>query len=156
MYKRQEYYSRRTSHGSTLSKVVHCFVAHTLGKKEEAWDWFVDTLESDIYDTQRGTTPEGIHTGVMGGSIDVVVRAFAGLSLGDSIRINPSLPKKWRKLSLKFLYRDLWFTLSIRDRAFTLSVDKEKRSKISTSIDIVVGNRVYKFPLGKKATFSIK
>ncbi|MCD6583399.1 MAG: glycoside hydrolase family 65 protein [Candidatus Omnitrophica bacterium] len=152
--KNYEYYSRRTSHGSTLSKVVHCFVAHSLGKKEEAWDWFIDTLESDIYDTQRGTTSEGIHTGVMGGSIDIVMRAFAGLSVGDSIKINPSLPKKWKKLTLKFLYRNLWFTLSIRDKTFTLSLDKE--SKPSTSVDIVVGNKVYKFPLGKRATFSIK
>ena len=77
--KNYNYYVRRTSHGSTMSKVTHCFIAQLLGKPKEAWQGFLDVLESDIYDTQGGTTSEGIHVGVMGGSVDMAIRGFAGL-----------------------------------------------------------------------------
>ncbi|MBN1622392.1 MAG: glycoside hydrolase family 65 protein [Endomicrobiales bacterium] len=112
--KNYDYYLRRTSHGSTLSKVVHCFIAYYLGKKQGAWHWFREVLKSDIHDTQGGTTPEGIHCGVMGGSIDIVMRGFAGIRIvNDRIQIDPNLPKFWNSLKLKFQHRGKWISMEV-------------------------------------------
>ena len=112
-----EYYIRRTSHGSTMSRVVHCYVAQMLKKPKEAWKLFLDVLRSDIYDSQGGTTPEGIHAGVMGGSINLVTKGFAGVRLrDDKILIEPRLPAKWRALKFKFVYKEIEISLAITKR----------------------------------------
>ncbi len=50
-----DYYLARTSHGSTLSKVVHAWVLiHS--DRERAWQLFGEALESDLFDVQGGTT----------------------------------------------------------------------------------------------------
>jgi trehalose/maltose hydrolase-like predicted phosphorylase len=94
-----DYYSRRTSHGSTLSNLVHAYLASLLGYEQLTWKFYTDALMSDYKDVQMGTTKEGIHVGVMAGSAVLTLRAFAGLRLdGEHVRIAPNLPKTWRKL----------------------------------------------------------
>ncbi|MBT4551378.1 beta-phosphoglucomutase family hydrolase [bacterium] len=63
------YYIERTSHGSTLSKVVHSYLANIIGETELSRELYKEALESDYVDIQGGTTGEGIHTGVMAGTI---------------------------------------------------------------------------------------
>jgi trehalose/maltose hydrolase-like predicted phosphorylase len=100
--KNYSYYEQRTSHGSTLSKVVHCYVAHLLGMRKLSLDWFKNVLEADIHDFEGRTTHEGIHTGIMGGSIDIVTRAFAGLHIDENgTAISPNLPPGWQQLKLR-------------------------------------------------------
>ena len=55
-----EYYRRRTSHGSTLSGVVHSWLLARLDP-ERSWQFFEHALSSDVADIQGGTTAEGIH-----------------------------------------------------------------------------------------------
>ncbi|ANT64530.1 beta-phosphoglucomutase family hydrolase [Prosthecochloris sp. CIB 2401] len=109
------YYEPRTSHGSTLSKVVHAIISSYLeGGRETAWNWFLESLRSDIQDTQGGTTQEGIHCGVMAGTLDVVTRYFAGISYRDGkLAVEPNLPAHWRSLKLKTCFRGEWHEVSI-------------------------------------------
>lgn len=94
-----DYHFTRTSHGSTLSKVVHSYIAALLGRAEESYELYLEALESDYADVQGGTTPEGIHVGVMGGTVLTAIRGFAGVELGgDRLRINPRLPARWREM----------------------------------------------------------
>lgn len=154
--KNYSYYVRRTSHGSTLSKVVHCYVAHILGRSKEAWKWFQEVLRSDIYDIQGGTTPEGIHTGVMGGSIYIVMRGFAGIELlDDRVRINPVLPKSWHSIKLSFCYRGIWVSLTVEKGNIRICVYKPTSRRIG-SLDrkrivfpIEVKGRLYNLNFGK-------
>ena len=60
-----EYYFKRTSHGSTLSSIVHSYLANLAGDKELGWHLYRNALTSDYEDIQGGTTAEGVHTGVM-------------------------------------------------------------------------------------------
>jgi len=106
-----DYYEKRTSHGSTLSKIVHAIVASYL-PEVPAWSWFMEAMESDIYDTQGGTTIEGVHTGVMAGTIDLVLRYFAGVDLcGSVLRVAPALPDVWKGLSFELMRGRLRFDL---------------------------------------------
>ncbi len=110
-----EYYTERTSHGSTLSYVVHSSISNYLRThRQDKWNWFLEALRSDIYDTQGGTTMEGIHCGVMAGTIEILFKGFAGVNLyRDKIELNPHLPKNWRKLSFKITHRGSTLVLDI-------------------------------------------
>lgn len=73
-----DYYLARTSHGSTLSGVVHAWVL-ARARRGEAWTHLREALASDVADLQGGTTAEGIHLGAMAGTLDLVQRGLAGL-----------------------------------------------------------------------------
>ncbi|MBM3162190.1 MAG: beta-phosphoglucomutase family hydrolase [Chlorobi bacterium] len=109
------YYEPRTSHGSTLSKVVHSIISSYLDNGHEtAWKWFSEALKSDISDTQGGTTQEGIHCGVMAGTLDTVLRYFAGISFYDGkLNVHPNLPAQWKKLQLNICFRKNSYSISI-------------------------------------------
>lgn len=135
--KNYEYYMRRTSHGSSLSKVVHGFLAQRLRKQKVSWWWFQEVLESDIYDTQGGTTPEGIHTGVMGGSIDMVFRGFAGVDIqNERIKIDPFFPVHWKSVKLKFMYRKRWVSLYFTRKKLSVFVRGPQVKGINLPMEI--------------------
>ncbi len=152
--KNYDYYIRRTSHGSTLSKVVHCYVAHLLGREGEAWQWFLEVLRSDIYDTQGGTTPEGVHTGVMGGSIFIALKCFAGLELFDErIVLSPSLPRGWREVRFRLLYKGRWIMFLLSRRQVFIYIQGPREKPYPLTFEIygkpyrVVHGRIHKISL---------
>ncbi|MFI6371498.1 glycoside hydrolase family 65 protein [Streptomyces sp. NPDC050546] len=73
-----DYYLGRTSHGSTLSGLVHGWVLARC-RRTEAWTFCQEALRGDIADLQGGTTGEGIHLGAMAGTLDLVQRGLPGL-----------------------------------------------------------------------------
>ena len=79
-----DYYDQRTSHGSTLSLVTHAAVLGGLDA-ESSWQRFLVALESDVGDVQGGTTKEGIHLGVMSGTLDLLQRGYVGASVRDGV-----------------------------------------------------------------------
>jgi trehalose/maltose hydrolase-like predicted phosphorylase len=101
-----DYYIKRTSHGSTLSKIVHAQLANLMGDARQSFELYFDALQSDYRDVQGGTTGEGIHAGVMSSTVLVAVSTYAGLDLrGDHIVFNPVLPRHWRRMKFSFQYQ---------------------------------------------------
>lgn len=118
-----DYYQSRTSHGSTLSAVVHAWVL-ARGNRHQAMSYFGQALASDIVDIQRGTTAEGIHLAAMAGSIDLLQRCFTGLELRrDRIVVGPLWPKSLGKLEFTFRYRGHRLRLSVVGRSATLQAE---------------------------------
>jgi alpha,alpha-trehalase len=100
-----DYYLARTSHGSTLSRIVHSWVL-ARSDRERSWEQFSQALESDVADVQGGTTPEGIHLGAMAGTVDLLQRGYAGLETrGDVLWFGPALPEKLHALEFEIHYR---------------------------------------------------
>jgi len=100
-----EYYLHRTSHGSTLSRVVHSWVL-ARSDRARSWSLFCDALRSDIDDIQGGTTPEGIHLGSMAGAVDILTRGYTGMEPRDEVlRFNPRLPDELARLHQHIHYR---------------------------------------------------
>ena len=153
--KNYDYYLKRTSHGSTLSKVVHCYIAHLLRKEDDVWQWFIDVLESDIYDTQGGTTPEGIHAGVMGGSIDMVLRGFAGIQvMDDRIKITPRVPEQVRRIKFKICYRKRWIDIEVTKTELKMNVIG--RRKVVNMIPVEINSKLHLLPEGRQVKFLLK
>ncbi len=118
-----DYYIARTSHGSTLSAVVHSWVL-ARANRDRALDYFQHVLSSDVDDIQGGTTSEGIHTAAMAGSIDLVQRCFTGLEFrGDRIVISPNWPEQLGPLGFPIHYRGMHLHLRVSGRGAEISID---------------------------------
>ncbi len=119
------YYLQRTSHGSTLSRVVDSWVL-ARSDRARSWSLFKQALESDIADIQGGTTPEGIHLGAMAGTADLVRRGYTGIKVRrDTLWLHPLLPDDLRSLFVRLRYREHWLEVRISG----------DRLKVSTSED---------------------
>jgi beta-phosphoglucomutase family hydrolase len=130
-----EYYEQRTSHGSTLSKIVHSVITCHIHGCQAAWKWFTDAMESDVYDTQGGTTTEGIHSGVMAGTVDMVTRYFAGVDLsGEEVVVDPNLPRHWSRLEFRVCRRKIWYHFVLTPRAVRVSVRGRVRKPVTVLV----------------------
>jgi len=141
-----EYYLARTSHGSTLSMVVHAFVADLIGRRKIAADFFEAALKSDLQDTQGGTAQEGIHSGVMGGTLDLFLRAFAGIKIREGrLSLNPRLPKKVKKACFQVRYKSIWFQLQLGSSMLSITAHppKENYKALPAKIPVEVKGRIY-------------
>jgi len=135
-----DYYIKRTSHGSTLSYVVHSYVLKYLNvDKRVLWKWFSNAMESDIYDTQGGTTREGIHAGVMAGSLDIIIKNFAGLKMNNTIEIAPNLPDHWNRISFNVLYKGEEFNYTITHDEIVIRPTKECKS----NFEFIIGGKTH-------------
>ncbi|MFC5744345.1 glycoside hydrolase family 65 protein [Actinomadura rugatobispora] len=102
------YYLPRTCHGSTLSSLVHAWLMARVDG-EEAWHLFLESLDSDIGDSQHGTTAEGVHLGAMAGTVNLVQRCHAGVTTqGTVLHLAPRLPAGIGRLRLGLRYRGNW------------------------------------------------
>jgi alpha,alpha-trehalase len=145
-----DYYRSRTSHGSTLSAIVHSWVL-ARGDRERALKYFQQVLLSDVADIQAGTTFEGIHLAAMAGSVDLLQRCFTGLEFrGDRIVLNPLWPESLGKLSFPLRYRGHRLHLEVGGRKARVSSDSEE----TNAIDIEYRGRVYSLMPGRTIEFS--
>ncbi len=116
-----DYYLARTSHGSTLSAVVHASVL-ARAHREDALEYFVEALRSDVADVQGGTTAEGVHLAAMAGSLDVLQRCFAGVETrGDVLYLNPYWPQELGRLEFAMTYREHALSVEIADNRVRVS-----------------------------------
>ncbi|HIY58510.1 MAG TPA: glycoside hydrolase family 65 protein [Candidatus Tetragenococcus pullicola] len=120
------YYLARTSHGSTLSRVVHAQLAAMVDNQKLAWDLYQEALYSDYRDIQGGTTAEGIHAGVMAATLYIPLTTFAGLDIrGPIVSFKPNLPNAWTSIAFKFKSRGVNFSVLVEPNKLTLTADKE-------------------------------
>ncbi len=118
-----DYYLARTSHGSTLSGVVHTWVL-ARANRDRAMEFFEHVLKSDIADIQGGTTSEGIHLAAMAGSVDLIQRCFTGLETrGDRMVLSPHWPESLGALGFPIHYRGHHVHVRVSGKGAEVSVD---------------------------------
>ena len=129
-----DYYTARTSHGSTLSRVVHAAVsAHS--DPAASWRYFREALQSDVADIQGGTTPEGVHIGAMGGLDDVLLTRYAGIdTLGETLSLDPCLPEELPALRLAIVYRGRRVALDLTRERVRISLDGESETPLEVMV----------------------
>jgi alpha,alpha-trehalase len=146
-----QYYLQRTSHGSTLSRVVHSWVL-ARSDRSQSWELFNEALKSDVADIQGGTTPEGIHLGAMAGTVDLIQRCYPDIRPGEDVLwFNPMLPEKLKSLRMTIRYRD--HTLHIQ-----VSQDRMRISSVrAAAIPIHIGfkKKVYRLQPEESKEFQL-
>lgn len=146
------YYLARTSHGSTLSAVVHSWV---LARTDRAgsWQFFAEALTGDIKDVQGGTTAEGIHLGAMAGTLDLVQRCYLGLEVRDGgLYLDPLLPARLGTVSLPVLVHGAWVAVD----AYCDRVCVSRTGKGPESIRVTVREQVLQLGRGESRTFILE
>ena len=146
------YYDRRTSHGSTLSFVTHAGVLAAVDP-ESSWDRFLVALHSDADDIQGGTTKEGIHMGVMAGTLDLMQRNYAGARVYDGVlHFNPQLPSRLDSLSFSMQFRDTPIQVTLTGDHLTLAVHPEGASR---PVRVAVRDDARELRPGDQAVFEL-
>ena len=147
-----EYYDRRTSHGSTLSLIVHAGVLAGIDA-ESSWERFLVALHSDVDDVQGGTTREGIHTGVMAGTLDLIQRIYLGTEIRDGVVcFEPRLRERLDGLSLLMQFRGTPIRVGIAGSRLTVEALPEG---FSEPVRIGVGDEVRELAAGERCTFDL-
>ncbi|MEW6718455.1 MAG: beta-phosphoglucomutase family hydrolase [Chloroflexota bacterium] len=140
------YYYPRTSHGSTLSKLVHSYLANRVGDERLSMQLYGEALKSDYADVQVGTTREGIHVGVMAGSAVLALRSYAGLDLsGEQVRIDPRLPGTWRKAGFNVDFRGARYFFEVTSKQVKIRVE----SKTQDEVGLLVREQRWGIPPGQ-------
>jgi trehalose/maltose hydrolase-like predicted phosphorylase len=150
-----DYYLARSSHGSTLSRVVHTSVLAML-ETATAWSEFREALDADIDDTQGGTTGHGIHLGAMAGSVDIILRTFTGIRMqADTLVFKPSPPGALRRVCFELRYRDQRITVTMDQRSLELAAAPSSGPPVRIRVDdasaMLGGGQTMSFPIARPA-----
>jgi trehalose/maltose hydrolase-like predicted phosphorylase len=117
-----------------------------------SWIAFREALIADLDDSQGGTTREGIHLGAMAGTIDLPVRSFAGMALGDDeLVFAPRLPPNLTRVGFQIRYRGHLVDVMLRDRSLELRV----HAGSAPAIHVRVGAVAVPLSAGQTKTFAI-
>lgn len=151
-----DYYLARTTHGSTLSKVVHAWIL-ARGDRRASWHLLRDALRADLADTQRGTTREGIHLGAMAATIDILQRGYTGLQVRDDVLyLHPQLPEAIARLTSHLRYRGHWLELVVTHTWLELRTRAVASDPITVEIDgrrhVVASGDVLRVPRGARGS----
>jgi beta-phosphoglucomutase family hydrolase len=145
------YYSDRSSHGSTLCRVVDAWVWARCDR-QRSMKYFAKALQSDVSDIQQGTTAEGVHLGAMAGTVDLVQRVSTGIEVrGDVLRLNPELPRTVERLDMHIRYRG--HSLDLRLTRGSLMV--RGHDVAAPPISLLVNGKPYEFSSGTTRVFGL-
>lgn len=145
------FYAGRTSHGSTLSRVVQAWVLARSDRPRSA-QLFTQALQSDVTDIQQGTTAEGIHLGAMAGTVDLVQRVWTGIEVkADVLRLNPQLPHDIARLDMRVRYRGHSLDLRLTQESLTIR-GRDGAAPIALCVD----GQSCEFTSGTTRVFALK
>jgi trehalose/maltose hydrolase-like predicted phosphorylase/beta-phosphoglucomutase-like phosphatase (HAD superfamily) len=148
-----DYYDRRTSHGSTLSHITHARVLAEIDP-ESSWQRFLVALQSDIDDIQGGTTKEGIHLGVMAGTLDLLQRAYLGIELVDDVvYFKPTAIERLDGLRIPLQVRRTPIDVSVKGDRITVTVLAEGFTR---PIIVSVAGMARELHASESATFAVR
>lgn len=148
------YYLERTSHGSTLSRIVHAQLANDINLPELSWTLYREALSSDYQDIQSGTTAEGIHTGVMAATLNTTIIAYAGIDIRHAcLRISPSLPEGWECIRFNLQHRGIQYSFVISHKEITISTSENALVEINHEQHAVISgvDFSYHYTEGRKS-----
>ncbi len=148
-----DYYDHRTSHGSTLSFITHAGVLARFDP-DGSWERFKIALGSDVHDIQGGTTREGIHMGVMSGTVDLVQRFYAGMRVeGGMLQIDPNLPASIDGVSFNMSYLRSPLTVTVMQDRVTVQHRGGVIDAVPTRVRVCGEERLVE--VGGEETFSL-
>ena len=132
-----EYYRKRTTSKSSLSIPSHAIIAVEVDRLEAASKYFSLAAGADL-ENVYGNTHQGIHAASLGGTWQIAVTGFAGLTLKDDVlSINPKLPPEWKELNFRIWFRQALIELrTTGDTTEVLLVSDKGRTAREIQLEI--------------------
>jgi alpha,alpha-trehalase len=120
---------------------------------EQAWQFLLRALESDVADVQGGTTAEGIHLGAMAGTVDVVLRCLTGMrARGQVLRFDPALPPEVKQLRFSVHYRGHRVDVALAEDHIWIS----SRPGRAAPIKVLVRDKVIELQAGEQTELELR
>lgn len=148
-----EYYEKRTQHGSSLSPSVYSITASWIGRKEDAYRFFIKSATVDLFNTNKavsgGTFIGGIHTAACGAAWQMATLGFAGMrAFDEGFIFDPHLPDGWRALA---------FSVSWHGNRLEVRVTPDRLSVTAAAqnpgiVSVTTGGRCTPVSAGESAT----
>ena len=111
--KAYDFYEPMTIHISSLSYNTHAIIAAKIGKKEQAYEYFINAARLDM-DNIKNATNDGLHSASNGGVWQSVVMGFAGMNVTeDGFTFTPCLPALWKLLKFHIVYHGKTYSVKI-------------------------------------------
>jgi len=146
-----DYYEARTSHGSSLSRIVHASVLSRLDRAR-SWELFCEALQSDVNGGSGGTISEGIHLGAMAGTVDIVQRNYTGVEIREGmLSFSPCLPDDLRLIRQRLYYRGHWLGVDVTHERLKVTADEGR----CPPVEITVRDAIHSIGPGEVITVPI-
>ncbi len=128
-----DYYIKRTTHDSSLSRTAFGIAAYMIGNHEFGFDYLKRVIDLDFRDSHN-RTQHGLHIANLGGSYMMIVYGLFGLRFGDKLILNPVSQTELTHIKTRIVYQGviLWITLTTK----TLSI------KVNKPIDILIYDEI--------------
>ncbi|MGD9910333.1 MAG: glycoside hydrolase family 65 protein [Candidatus Izemoplasmatales bacterium] len=120
-----DYYLKRTTHDSSLSKCIYSINAAKLNDPEIAFDYLKDVLETDFLDTHHNTH-HGLHVANLGGSYLSMIYGLLGLTIHQgSLSISPILPKEMKGIRVQIVYQEKLIKFHVTHQLIEILTDQQ-------------------------------
>jgi len=148
------YYDARTTYGSTLSFLVYAGVFAEIDLAA-SWRRYMVAVESDVGDVQGGTTAEGIHIGVMAGTLDLLQRSYLGELIRDGVlSFAPKAMDQLRDLTLPMRFRGLPFEVALERNRLRVGAAVDSLN-LNRSVTMGVADQVQEIRSGEAHSFDL-
>jgi alpha,alpha-trehalose phosphorylase len=118
-----DYYLKRTTHDSSLSKCIHAIVALRLGLVDLGTKFLEDTIAMD-FENLNNNTDHGLHIANSGGIYLAILLGIFGFKIdNEQIFFFPILPKGMKGIETKINYQGIDITVSL-DSKVNIKVSK--------------------------------
>ncbi len=146
-----DYYLERTTHGTTVSHLVHTWIK-IRNNDPRAWDMLQTALRGDLDDIIGGTTREGLHLGLMSSTADLFQRGFIGASICDGIlNLDPVYQHKIKQLRCKLRFLGNWLSIDLNQDRICINAE----SSWSEPVTICVRGEARKLAPGSTLVFKL-
>ena len=109
--------------------------------------------ESDVGDVQGGTTKEGIHMGVMAGTLDLIQRGYLGTEIQDGVlHFDPKQTEKLEGLSLPMRFHETPIDVTLEGGKLTVAAQADGFGR---TVKVAVGGEVQELTGGQGYTFEL-
>jgi trehalose/maltose hydrolase-like predicted phosphorylase len=126
-----DFYEKVTTHDSSLSICIFSIIASEIGYNEKAYQYFLDTVRTDLDDI-HGNTRDGIHAANMAGAWMCLVNGFAGMRVYDGVlSFNPVLPDHWQEYSFRITLRNKVVKVTIKKSGIVFELLKGDQLALS-------------------------
>lgn len=148
-----DFYTARSTHGSTLSDLVESWV-EARRDRAASWSSLQRALGSDLRDGRGGgrRTADGVHLGAMAGTVDMVIRCYSGLEIRDDVLwFHPVLPPELGEVAFTLNYRAQTLHVTMSQLQLCVRIEAGAAQQIVLNVN---GRRV-RMTSGQMATFAL-
>lgn len=125
-----DFYQEVTLHHSSLSTCIFGIVACSIGRVEEAYDYFMQSARMDL-DDHHNNFYAGIHAANMAGTWQTVVNGFGGMRCqGGRLSFEPGIPEKWEEYSFRVRYRGSVLEVTVTKEKVVFSLAEGEKVRI--------------------------